>query len=40
LSDVLHDPGLGRAANVRLVLDVDCSVEIKMLHFFKKNKST
>jgi hypothetical protein len=36
LSDVLHDPGLGRAANVRLVLDVDCSVEIKMLHFFQK----
>ena len=38
LSDVLHDPGLGRAANVRLVLDVDRSVEIKMLRYIFSNK--
>ena len=36
LSDVLHDPGLGRAADVRLVLDVDRSVDIKSLHFSSK----
>jgi hypothetical protein len=38
LSDVLHDPGLGRAADVRLVLDVDRSVEIKRLRYIFSNK--
>jgi hypothetical protein len=37
LSDVLHDPGLGRAADVRLVLDVDRSVEKGYDTFFRTN---